>query len=87
MSARGLFITLEGGEGVGKSTNLDFLEQHLMSHGIDLVVTREPGGCPLGEEIRRLLLQVRDQGISPMAELLLIFDRTGRRGRPPPAHR
>ncbi len=73
MNARGLFITVEGGEGVGKSTNLEFLEQHLRSLGIDLVVTREPGGSLLGEEIRRLLLQVRDEGISPMAELLLIF--------------
>ncbi len=73
MSARGLFITVEGGEGVGKSTNMNFLEQHLVSHGIELVVTREPGGSRLGEDIRQLLLQVRDEGISPMAELLLIF--------------
>ena len=73
MSSRGLFITLEGGEGVGKSTNMDFLEQHLVSLGIDLVVTREPGGSRLGEEIRQLLLQVRDESLSPMAELLLMY--------------
>lgn len=73
MSSRGLFITLEGGEGVGKSTNMAFLEQQLQDHGVELVVTREPGGSRLGEDLRQLLLQVRDENISPMAELLLIF--------------
>ena len=58
MSRRGLFITVEGGEGVGKSTNMAFLEQRLRDSGVDLVVTREPGGTRLGEDLRSLLLQV-----------------------------
>ncbi len=73
MSERGLFITVEGGEGVGKSTNMNFLEQHLREQGVDLVVTREPGGTSLGEGIRGLLLEPRDEAVDPAAELLLIF--------------
>lgn len=73
MSARGLFITVEGGEGVGKSTNMAFLEEHLVSRGVELVTTREPGGSRVGEDIRALLLEVGDENVCPMAELLLIF--------------
>ncbi|RLA48502.1 MAG: dTMP kinase [Gammaproteobacteria bacterium] len=73
MSSRGLFITVEGGEGVGKSTNMVFLDNYLRAQGVDLVVTREPGGTRLGEDIRQLLLQVRDEQVSAMTELLLIF--------------
>jgi len=73
MSSRGLFITVEGGEGVGKSTNMAFLEDYLRGQGVDLVVTREPGGTRLGEDIREMLLQVRDEQVCPMTELLLIF--------------
>src|SRR5210317_104868 len=73
MSARGLFITVEGGEGVGKSTNIAFLEQQLKGEGVDLLLTREPGGSGLGEKIRELLLAVDDEVVDPMAELLLIF--------------
>ena len=73
MSPRGLFITVEGGEGVGKSTNIAFLEQQLREQGVDLLVTREPGGSGLGEEIRELLLAVREEKVNPMAELLLVF--------------
>jgi len=73
MSSRGLFITVEGGEGVGKSTNIAFLEDYLRAHGVDLVVSREPGGSCLGEDIREMLLQVRTELMSPMSELLLIF--------------
>jgi dTMP kinase len=73
MTARGLFITVEGGEGVGKSTNIAFLENYLTGHGVDLLVTREPGGSKLGEEVRRLLLTVAEEPLDPMAELLLIF--------------
>lgn len=69
---RGLFITLEGGEGAGKSSCLDFVRDWLKRHGQDVVVTREPGGTPLGERIRDLLLHGRD-GMSPDAELLLMF--------------
>lgn len=73
MSARGLFITVEGGEGVGKSTNMVFLEQQLKAHGVDILVTREPGGSRLGEDVRRLLLAVGTEPVDPMAELLLLF--------------
>lgn len=73
MSTRGLFITMEGGEGVGKSTNLAFLSSFLSDSGVDIVVTREPGGTLLGEEVRELLLQVRPEPVDAMTELLLIF--------------
>lgn len=73
MDKRGLFITFEGGEGVGKSTNLTYLSQYLMSNGIDVVTTREPGGTLLGEETRELLLRVRRERVSALSELLLIF--------------
>ena len=70
---RGLFITMEGGEGVGKSTNLTFLEKFLRDNGVDVVCTREPGGTRIGEDIRKLLLQIRQEKVSAMTELLLIF--------------
>ncbi len=70
---RGLFITVEGGEGVGKSTNLQFIADYLRSRGIELVQTREPGGTPLAEQIRELLLETRDETVFPLAELLLVF--------------
>ena len=73
MISRGLFITVEGGEGVGKSTNIEYLEQHLKSQGVDLVLSREPGGTPLAENIRQLLLQVGDEPVSEITELLLMF--------------
>jgi len=65
------FITLEGGEGVGKTTNLEFVRQFLESRGKRLVVTREPGGTRVGEQIRSILLG--DHSISADAELLLMF--------------
>jgi dTMP kinase len=67
----GKFITLEGGEGVGKTTNLEFVRQFLESRGKKLVVTREPGGTRVGEQIRSILLG--DHSISADAELLLMF--------------
>jgi len=70
---RGRFITLEGGEGVGKSTNLAFVKAHLEAAGLEVVATREPGGTPLAEEIRALLLAVREETMSELSELLLIF--------------
>lgn len=73
MGARGLLITMEGGEGVGKSTNLAFLQRYLANNSIEVVITREPGGTPLGEQIRELLLQVRQERVSATTELLLIF--------------
>lgn len=71
--ARGKFITIEGTEGVGKSTNIDFIQRYLMDKKIDLLTTREPGGTPLAEEIRELLLKNRDEKMDEAAELLLVF--------------
>lgn len=73
MRTRGLFITVEGGEGVGKSTSMAFLEQYFVEHGIDVLVTREPGGTHVGEEVRELLLRIRDEPLADMSELLLMF--------------
>jgi dTMP kinase len=70
---RGKFITLEGGEGVGKTTNLTFIRDYLQKHNIPVVVTREPGGTVLAEKIRHLLLDKDSEIISEQAELLLIF--------------
>ncbi len=70
---RGKFITVEGTEGVGKTTNIDFIKDFLVQRGIDLVVTREPGGTPLAEEIRALLLARRTEQVDETAELLLMF--------------
>ncbi len=70
---RGKFITLEGSEGVGKTTNLQFIQSRLESKGIELLVTREPGGTPLAEEIREMLLAKRDENFDVTAELLLMF--------------
>ena len=70
---RGKFITLEGGEGVGKTTNLAFIKDYLLEHNIPVVVTREPGGTVLAEKIRHLLLDKDSEVISEQAELLLIF--------------
>lgn len=70
---RGQFITVEGVEGAGKSTQLHFIESYLRQAGKSLVVTREPGGTPLGEEIREILLQPREDGMAGNTELLLMF--------------
>ncbi|HET8731969.1 MAG TPA: dTMP kinase [Moraxellaceae bacterium] len=67
------FITLEGGEGAGKTTCLTFIRDYFAERGLPLVVTREPGGTPLAEQVRELLLQHRDEHVAPDAELLLIF--------------
>ncbi|WFE68770.1 dTMP kinase [Thiomicrospira sp. R3] len=69
----GKFLTLEGVEGAGKSTNLRFIEQWLNEQGIEFVVTREPGGTELGEAIRGLLLDKRYKTMTPSCELLLMF--------------
>lgn len=69
----GRFITVEGGEGVGKTTNLDFIEASLRAQGHDVVRTREPGGTPLAESVRELLLAPRDEQVSDLTELLLVF--------------
>ncbi len=71
--SRGKFITVEGSEGVGKSTNINHVAAQLKAHGIEVVQTREPGGTPLGEEVRELLLDHRHTGMSQDAELMLMF--------------
>lgn len=74
MTKRGRFITLEGGEGVGKSTNLAFVDAWLTARGVDVVLTREPGGTPQAEAIRQLLLAPsQEEALSHDAELLLMF--------------
>ena len=70
---RGRFITLEGIEGVGKTTNIEFLRELLEQKGIDALVTREPGGTPLAEDVRKVLLETRDESMDPITESLLIF--------------
>jgi len=70
---RGRFITVEGGEGAGKSSNLSYIRHLLEAAGKAVVFTREPGGTPLGEEIRQLLLGHRHTGMADDTELLLMF--------------
>lgn len=73
MSQRGLFITFEGTEGVGKSTQLATAAASLRAAGINVLVTREPGGTPMAEAIRELLLAPRDEPVHELTELLLMF--------------
>jgi dTMP kinase len=70
---RGKFITFEGLDGVGKSTQLENLATHLRERGIEVTTTREPGGTALGEKLRTVLLSSRTSGLSPLAELALMF--------------
>ncbi len=69
----GRFITIEGLEGTGKSTNMAFATEYLRDLGETVLVTREPGGTELAEQLRELLLQPRDEPIGDMSELLMIF--------------
>ena len=73
IESKGLFITLEGGEGAGKSTSLEFLRQTFLDAGRDVLVTREPGGTELGEQVRGILLHSKDLHITSDTELLLMF--------------
>lgn len=73
MSSYGQFITFEGSEGVGKSTQLANAAETLQALGIDYIVTREPGGTPMAESIRELLLAPREEPVDDMTELLLMF--------------
>ena len=70
---RGKFITIEGTEGVGKTTNIQFIQDWLLAKNLTFVATREPGGTPLAEQIRELLLVPRDELVCNTAELLLMF--------------
>ena len=69
----GLFITLEGPEGAGKTTNREFLAERLCAAGRETLLTREPGGTPLAERIRELLLGPSDEPMASDTELLLMF--------------
>ncbi len=71
--SNGRFITVEGGEGVGKSTNLAYIKQLLEKNGLQVVTTREPGGTIFAEKIRQLLLENTQEIISEKTELLLMF--------------
>lgn len=73
MSVRGKLITLEGIEGVGKSSNVAFVAQCIEASGRSVVVTREPGGTPMAEEIRRILLSDYAEKTLPKTELLLLY--------------
>jgi len=73
ISGQGRFITLEGGEGAGKSTNQEYIRERLQAAGIVVKVTREPGGTPLGEGIRSLLLDPANTAMHADTELLLMF--------------
>lgn len=70
---RGVFITFEGPEGSGKSTQLRMLAKKLRAAGYEVLETAEPGGTPIGMQIRRVLLDAKNQELSPTAELLLMF--------------
>jgi dTMP kinase len=73
VNTRGHFITLEGGEGAGKTTHVRFIEQWLTQRGRPVITTREPGGSPLAEAVRELVLRSWDEGMTPATEALLIF--------------
>ena len=69
----GRFITLEGGEGAGKSSNMEWLAERLRAEGKTVLLTREPGGTPLAESIRKVLLAPSDETMADDTELLLVF--------------
>jgi dTMP kinase len=71
LNRRGIFISFEGVDGSGKTTQTNMLSAHLIKDGIDVVVTREPGGTRIGERIRDILLDPKLQEMSPMTETIL----------------
>ena len=73
MPARGKFITFEGLDGSGKSTQLEKLARSLRAHGLSVTITREPGGTTAGEKIREVLLHSATSGLSPLTEMALMF--------------
>ncbi|WP_436286674.1 dTMP kinase [Solimonas marina] len=70
---RGRFITLEGGEGAGKSTQATYVRDWLLAQGREVVLTREPGGSPMAEAIRAIVLGDWAEGVTPQTEVLLMF--------------
>jgi dTMP kinase len=73
VSQRGKFLTFEGLDGCGKSTQMELLAEVLRRQGLDVVTTREPGGTPTGEKIRSVILDSKTRSLAPMAELALMF--------------
>lgn len=73
MKVPGRFITVEGGEGAGKTTQLAFMRDYLERNGLRVMATREPGGTALGEDIRTVLLSPRRDGMAATTETLLMF--------------
>jgi dTMP kinase len=73
MRSAGKFITFEGLDGSGKTTQLNLLAEALRAAGHEVIVTREPGGTPVGEKVRSVLLDSRTEALSPLAELALMF--------------
>jgi dTMP kinase len=71
--ARGKFITFEGLDGSGKSTQIEKLARSLRAHGLSVIMTREPGGTAAGEKIREVLLHSATSGLSPLTEMALMF--------------
>ena len=71
--SRGKFITIDGLEGAGKSTQIDFIKKYLSARNRDVFLTREPGGTDLGERLRVLLLDKKIDAMNPDTELLLMF--------------
>ncbi|MEL0169561.1 MAG: dTMP kinase [Pseudomonadaceae bacterium] len=69
----GVFVTLEGPEGAGKSTNLAYIAEALKAEGCEPLLTREPGGTPIAERVRGILLEHHEEPMDPDAELLLVF--------------
>ena len=70
MNSRGRFVTFEGSDGAGKSTQIGFLDEWLRLRGVDVLLTREPGGTPIGEALREMILH---QPMQPRTETLLMF--------------
>ncbi len=66
-----MFITFEGPEGSGKSSHIPLLAQYLKDHGYNVLTTREPGGTPISDQVRTILMDMRNQGMHPRAEILL----------------
>ncbi|MDD2853758.1 MAG: dTMP kinase, partial [Desulfuromonadaceae bacterium] len=67
----GYFVTFEGVEGCGKTTQIRLLSKLLSSRGLNTILTREPGGCPIADKIRTILLDADNRALSPLAELML----------------
>jgi dTMP kinase len=70
---RGFFITVEGVEGVGKSTNIETIKNFLAEKNVEFVLTREPGGTLIAEQIREILLKPHEEKLTELSELLLVF--------------